>query len=140
MTQHDSPKKHTSILIGADHQLWRYTSREWLSDMFPGVVIHEAASGEEGISLAKSVQPSVILMDINLPGMNGIDATRTIMNNNPNARIIVLTILEGEQYKRDALEAGATVLITKREMYKSLLPVLESLIEQNEFARIAESI
>jgi two-component system chemotaxis response regulator CheY len=91
---------------------------------FPHVRVLEAASGEEALSLVEATRPDVVLMDIGLPGMNGIEATERLLARDASIRVVILTILEDESYRRRALAAGAAAYVFKRTMETDLLPVL----------------
>lgn len=117
-----------TILIVDDHQALRSSLRDWMETMFPLCRVMEAASGEESIDIANEMTPHVVLMDIGLPGMNGIEAARCIKAAVPGARIVMLTIHEGSSYRADAVEAGACAFVPKRRVQKELIPVLTNLL------------
>lgn len=99
--------KQINILIADDHPMMREALRSALEDE-PELVVHwEASNGLEAISLAEEHHPDVILMDLLMPEMNGLEAIRHIMENDPQARIMVVTSLEDEDKVVAAIHAGA---------------------------------
>jgi DNA-binding NarL/FixJ family response regulator len=84
------------IVIADDHPVFRFGLRALLGTEVGFQVVGEAATGEEAIALAGSLQPDVILMDLNMPGMNGIEATRQISRTNPHVAILVITMLDND--------------------------------------------
>jgi DNA-binding NarL/FixJ family response regulator len=101
------------VLIADDHPLFRDGLRVLLSSIPQTEVIGEAATGEEALSQAAALQPDVILMDIQMPGVNGIEATQQILHINPNIGIIVLTMFEDDDSVFAAMQAGARGYILK---------------------------
>lgn len=99
--------------------------------MFPGVEVAEAASGEEGIASVQAQTPRVVLMDIGLPGMNGIEAVRRIHAVAPHARVVMLTVLDDEVHRQKALAAGACAYVAKRRMHTELIPVMAALLSSD---------
>jgi DNA-binding NarL/FixJ family response regulator len=100
------------ILIADDHPVFRFGLRALLNAMPDTEVVGEGTTGEEVIALAGSVQPDVILMDINMPGMNGIEATRRIRETNADIRILIVTMLEDDSVFT-AIRAGARGYMVK---------------------------
>lgn len=100
------------ILIADDHPVFRFGLRALLNAMPDTEVVGEGTTGEEIIALAGSIQPNVILMDINMPGMNGIEATRRIREMNPDIRILIVTMLEDDSVFA-AMRAGARGYVVK---------------------------
>ncbi len=102
------------VLIVDDHPLFRAGIRERLeSDDDPIVVVGEAADGLQAHSLVGMLQPHVVLIDISMPGMNGIDATRAIHADFPEVSIIILSVHDDDQYVHAALDAGASGYLLK---------------------------
>ncbi len=101
------------ILIADDHPLVRSGLRALLGAAEDVEVVGEAATGEEAVTLAASVQPEVIVMDLRMPGINGIEATRRIVQANPQIRILVVTLFEDDDSVFAALRAGARGYILK---------------------------
>ncbi|MBN1199584.1 MAG: response regulator transcription factor [Bacteroidales bacterium] len=116
------------ILIVEDHESLRKTLVTWLTDLFPHSSISQASTGEESIALAGRIHPDIILMDIGLPGISGIEATLEICRRGIQTKIVVLTNLDGDIYRQSAFEAGAVEFIAKQEMSKKLPSVLSRLI------------
>ena len=92
----------------------------------------EAKSGEEAVSLAVTKPPDIVLMDIGLPKMNGIEATRRIKAAVMQARVVIVTSHEACKFRRAAVGAGASAYVLKERIYTDLLPVLTELVSQAE--------
>lgn len=102
-----------SILIVDDHAILRDGLKNILSFEEDIKVVGEAISGEEALKLTEELAPDVIIMDINLPGMNGVETTAVIKEKNPDARILVLTMYTHDEYLMSALKAGADGYLLK---------------------------
>jgi len=101
------------ILIADDHPLFRKGMRALLASLPDMEVVGEATTGEEVIALAETLQPDVILMDLQMPGGGGIAATRTILHTSPSLRILVVTLFEDDESVFTALRAGARGYVLK---------------------------
>lgn len=119
-----------TIMIVEDHDAVRAALCDWLGAAFPNCIVIEAKSGEEAVDLALAQPPDVVLMDISLPGMNGIGATRRIKAAVPQTQVVMLTIHEAPEYQADAMAAGASAYIVKRHMHTELIPTLSKLLSQ----------
>ena len=102
-----------SILVVDDHDLVRMGIGRMLEDVKGIKVVGEAASGEEAVTKVRDLQPSVVLMDIKMPGMGGLEATRKLTRVNPDLKILAVTVCEEEPYPSRLLQAGAAGYITK---------------------------
>jgi DNA-binding NarL/FixJ family response regulator len=118
----------TTILIVEDHDAVRRSLRDWLEVELPQCRVIEVACGEEAIAFTRIEPPRLVVMDISLPGMNGIEAMRQLRAASPSTAIVVLTIHEGDTYRADAMSAGASAYVTKRAMQTELIPALTALL------------
>ena len=101
------------LLLADDHTLVRQGLRQLCEGLGGYIVVAEAENGAQAVDLARTALPDVILMDIVMPGMDGVEAIRQIMHANPGARIITLTMYRNEQYMLDAIRAGARGYLLK---------------------------
>jgi two-component system, NarL family, invasion response regulator UvrY len=122
------------ILIVEDHDGVRQSLREWLELVFPQYHLVEATSGEEALTLAQSISPRVVIMDIGLPGINGIEAAQDIKAAVPNTQVVMLSIYDDEAHRADATAAGACAYVPKRKAQTELLPVLTRLLAEDPVA------
>jgi len=107
------PDEPLRILLVDDHPLVRNGLRALLSSMIELTVAGEATTGEEAITQAAELQPDIILMDLHMPGLNGIEATRRILQASPRTGILVLTMLEDDASVFAAMRAGARGYLLK---------------------------
>jgi two-component system invasion response regulator UvrY len=102
-----------NILLVDDHELVRTGIKRLLNDAKGIKVISEASSGEEAIKMVNKPKPDVVLMDVNMPGIGGLEATRRIMQADPSLKVIVVTVHAEEPFPTRLLEAGASGYLTK---------------------------
>ncbi|WP_169978423.1 response regulator transcription factor [Microbispora sp. H10836] len=102
-----------SVLLVDDQALVRAGFRALLARAKTLAVVGEAATGEDAIRQAIRLRPEVVLMDIRMPGMNGIDATRRILTELPATKVIILTTFDTDEHVFEALRAGASGFLTK---------------------------
>lgn len=102
-----------SVLLADDQALVRAGFRSLLARARTLAVVGEAASGEEAVRQASLLGPDVVLMDIRMPGMDGIEATRRILAELPTTRVIILTTFDTDEHVFEALRAGASGFLTK---------------------------
>lgn len=114
------------LLLVDDHQLFLQGLRLLCERVGGFTVVAEARNAAEAVAQAQTAQPDVILMDILLPGENGISAIRQIISDNPNARIIALTMERQEQYMLDAVRAGARGYLLKSVDANELIAAIEA--------------
>jgi DNA-binding NarL/FixJ family response regulator len=120
-----------NILIVEDHDGVRSTIRSVIGAMFPSCAIFEASTGEDALQLSKECPPHVVIMDISLPGMDGIEATRQIKALEPRAKVVILTVHDAEEYRTRAKEAGACSYIVKSRASRDLLTTMHSLLNNS---------
>ena len=101
------------VLIADDHPLFRDGMRGLMGSLADMEVVGEASSGEQAIELARELQPDVILMDIKMPGINGIEATREILHTSPRIGVLVVTMFEDDDSVFAAMRAGARGYLLK---------------------------
>src|SRR5918911_3473394 len=101
------------VLIADDHPLFREGMRGRLDRVADIAVVGEAASGDEAVELAHKLEPHVVLMDIKMPGLNGIEATREILRANPRVGVLMLTMFEDDDSVFAAMRAGAKGYLLK---------------------------
>jgi two-component system invasion response regulator UvrY len=118
----------TKILIVEDHESMRNSLRQWISTVFQDYEVRDTGTGEDAVELCKEIKPDVVVMDIKLPGINGILATRQIKKMFPEIQVIVLTVYDIPAFQAEAAAAGASAFISKNNMYKELVPAIEKLI------------
>jgi DNA-binding NarL/FixJ family response regulator len=114
------------VLIADDHPLFRHGIAALLSATPDLEVVGEATSGEEAIRLADSLQPDVILMDIRMPGVNGIEATRQIQHASPHIRILIVTMFEDDASVFTAMRAGARGYLLKDAQKADMLAAIRA--------------
>jgi len=116
-----------TILIADDHTLVRETWSFILNTDERFNVIAESGSGEEAVELAKQLRPNIVIMDINLPGMNGIEATQLIRKYSPASKILGVSLHTQPTYARKMIQKGAMGYVTKNssreEMFKAIMEV-----------------
>ena len=118
--------KRIRILIADDHALFREGLRALFSALPDIDVVGEAAEGEAAITQVDALQPDVVLMDINMPGVNGIEATRRILSRHPNLGIIMVTMLEDDASVFAAMRAGARGYVLKGAHHDEILQAIRA--------------
>lgn len=102
-----------NVLLVDDHDLVRIGIRRLLADVTGIKVIGEAKSGEEAVRMARETRPHVILMDVKMPGIGGLEATRKVLRTDPDIKVIAVTVYGEEPFPSRLLQAGAAGYITK---------------------------
>ena len=124
-THEQSDERAIRVLIVDDHDLFRTGLRNLLEEQ--GVeIVGEAASGSQALDVVREAPPDVVIMDLNMPGMNGVDATRHISRDAPLTRVIVLTISDQEQDVMDAILAGACGYLLKDASIQTLMQGIQA--------------
>jgi two-component system, NarL family, response regulator LiaR len=112
-TGSDQVKKDITVLLVDDHSLMRDSLRMHLETQPDIKVIAEASNGEDAIKLAAKLGPDIIIMDIVMPGINGLEATRIIKSANPNISVLILSVHRESEYVYKILQSGADGYLTK---------------------------
>lgn len=118
-------KEVITIALIDDHKLFREGVKRILSFEPSFEVVAEADDGLEAKEIIKEYQPDIVLMDINMPEMNGIEATKELLQNNPDLKIIILSIHEDESYVSHALQTGAQGYLLKEMDTESLMEAIK---------------
>ncbi|MCU1430361.1 MAG: response regulator receiver protein [Actinomycetia bacterium] len=121
MNTADGSTKTISVLIVEDQHPFRDVARTVISMTDGFTVTGEAASGEEAVEMAESQHPDLVLMDINLPGINGIEATRRIKASRPATVVILLSTYSESDLPADARSCGAIEYVHKEDFGPSLV-------------------
>lgn len=115
------------ILIADDHELVRRGLSSLLQAQVGWEVCGEASDGREAVEKAKQLRPDLVILDIGMPNLNGLAATRQLAQHDPSLKIIVLTITDSDQVIREALNAGARGFVLKSDAARDLVTAIESL-------------
>jgi DNA-binding NarL/FixJ family response regulator len=127
-TKSNSAAKPIRVLLADDHTLVRAGLRALLEKL-PGVAVAgEASDGREVIDLIKAHQPDVVLMDISMPGLNGLQALARITRDYPKVRVIILSMHHNDEYVMQALKSGASGYLLKRAATAELAAALNSVM------------
>lgn len=121
------------ILIVDDHEVLRAGLRLLLETVADFEVIGEAANGEDGVQAALSLKPDVVIMDVTMPHMNGVEATQLIKEKLPDIAVLALTIHEGQEYFFQMLQAGASGYVPKRAAADVLIQAIQHVAQGNVF-------
>jgi DNA-binding NarL/FixJ family response regulator len=121
------------IVVVDDHSVVRRGVRALLESQPGWEVTAEATTGREAVELAKQLQPDVVVMDLSLPELNGLDATRQILKESPRTEVLVLTMHHSEELARNVLQAGARAYILKSDADENLIAAVDSLRQHKPF-------
>jgi DNA-binding NarL/FixJ family response regulator len=115
------------ILIADDHEVVRRGLSSLLQAQEGWEVVAEASDGREAVEKAKELNPDFIILDIGMPNLNGLAATRQLVQHDPNCKVIVLTITDSDHVIREALDAGARGFVLKSDAVRDLVSAIEAL-------------
>jgi DNA-binding NarL/FixJ family response regulator len=121
------------ILLADDHEFFRHGLRELLREEPNFEICAEAANGQEAIEKAKAFEPDIVVLDVSMPNLNGLEATRRIMKILPETEILILTVNDSEQLIAELLHAGARGYVLKSDAAKDLLAAIDSLSQRRPF-------
>ncbi len=130
------------ILIADDHEVVRHGLRRLLEAQPDWQVVAEASDGREAVAQARQLKPDVVVMDLSMPGLNGLDAALQILKEAPNIEVLVLTVHESEEVARRVLTAGARGYMLKSDAGRELVTAVQSLLEHRVFltSRISDMV
>lgn len=125
--------KKSTILVVEDHAIVRKAWSLMLNSRSNFEVIAECGSGEEAIVLSRQLNPDIIVMDINLPGISGIEATQSILGSSPLARIIAISEHTNTEHVRTMLHAGAKAYVTKSSEPDEMFDAFREVLAGNKY-------
>ncbi|MDP6799945.1 MAG: response regulator transcription factor [SAR202 cluster bacterium] len=134
MTQDEaSSEAWVRILIVDDHALFRQGLRALLETEGMAQVVGEATDGNEAVAKARELGPDVVIMDIGMPGMNGLEASRIITQQSPETKVIILTVYDSDNYFFEALDSGASGYVLKQAAFTDLQMALDAVRRDGVF-------
>jgi PAS domain S-box-containing protein len=131
----DTPRKQ--ILIADDHEMLRRGIRNALEDRQDWQICGEAVDGQEAVNKVNTLRPDLVILDINMPVLNGLAAVRQILRNRPQTKIVIFTVHDSEQTLKEIQAAGAHAYVSKNDASGALLRVVEDLLESRRVASTA---
>ena len=126
-----------NVFIVDDHALVRLGMRRLLEGIADIQVVGEAESGEEAITLVKQIKPDIVLMDLNMPGIGGLDATRRLVRTNPKIKIIVVTVCREGPFPDRLVRAGAVGYLTKDTDAEELIKAIRKVASGQIYITLA---
>jgi DNA-binding NarL/FixJ family response regulator len=121
--------KAITVLVADDHKMMRDGLRMLLSQTKNIDVVGEAHDGQTAVQMAKKLYPDVIVMDIGMPGLNGIEATRQIVGKLPNTRVVALSMHADRRYVVQMLKAGASAYLHKDNAFDELAEAIQTVMK-----------
>jgi DNA-binding NarL/FixJ family response regulator len=130
------------ILLADDHELTRSGVRYLLEKRPDWTVCGEASNGRMAVEMAEKLRPDVAVLDMSMPELNGLEATRQILKNQPQTKILLYTMHETEKIIVDVLDAGAHGVVLKSDAGDNMVAAIESLAKGRKFftSRVAETV
>ncbi len=130
------------ILIAEDHEIVRHGIRALLAQHPGWEVCGEAEDGREAVERNRTLMPDLVILDIGMPNLNGLDAAKQIASHSPLTRVLILTMHDSEQVIRDALAAGARGFLLKSDAGRDLVCAVEALQRHSTFfsSKVAEFV
>lgn len=114
------------VVLADDHQLVRQCLKLCLSTAETLVVVGEASTGEEALSMARELKPDVVVADITMPGMSGIEVARRVVTEGLPCKVVILSMHSAREFVTEALAAGASAYVVKTAAYNELVLALEA--------------
>lgn len=127
----------TSILVADDHDLVRMGIVRMLSDVDGFEVVAEASTGEQAVQLVRKHEPNVVLMDVKMPGIGGLEATKKILTVNPDTKVIAVTGASDEIYADRLMKAGAMGYVTKDAGFDEIVKGIQKVVAGGRYMSAA---
>lgn len=130
------------ILLADDHDLTRAGLRFLLQERKEWAVCGEASNGRMAVEMAEKLKPDFLILDVSMPELNGLEATRQILKKQPRTRILIYTMYETEKIVTDALEAGARGLVLKSDAGENMVVAVETVANGRRFftSRVLDTV
>src|SRR5205809_1140105 len=123
----------TRILLADDHDVVRRGIKDLLEAQQGFEVCGEASTGRQAVEMAENLKPNIVVLDITMPELNGLEATRQIRKTLPNTEVLVFTMHETEQLVTDILAAGARGYVLKSDAARNLVSAIQALSQHKPF-------
>lgn len=121
--------KNARVLIVDDHEIFRRGLRALLEPSTEWQICGEAVDGVDAVDQCKCLKPDIVVLDVSMPRLNGLEAARLIRKENPEPQIVIITQHDSPQIRSAALDAGAGAFVTKSAVGSELVTALRKLIE-----------
>lgn len=130
------------ILVADDHEIVRHGLAALIRRRSEWEVVAECENGRKAVEKAAELRPDIAILDIGMPVLNGLEATRRILRDNPEIKLLILTITDTDQAVREVLDAGARGFLLKSDAARDLITAVEALQQNRTFftARVAEMV
>lgn len=130
------------ILVADDHEIVRRGLVSLIKSRTDWEICAETDNGRTAVEKARELKPDIAVLDIGMPVLNGLEATRQILHDNPTVRVVILTISDSEQLMREVLDAGARGFLLKSDAARDLITAVEALQHNKTFftARVAQMV
>ncbi len=123
----------TTLLIADDHDLVRESISRMLEEVYGYDVVSEAKSGEEAVKSAKKLEPDIVLMDVKMPGIGGLEATRKITQGSDKTKVIALTGVANDLFAKQLMQAGASAYVTKGAGFEEIVTAIKTVLEGQKY-------
>jgi len=127
----DGEDKVTRILVADDHDLVRMGIVRMLGDVQGFEVVGEAKTGEQAVSLSRELRPQIVLMDVKMPGIGGLEATRKILAACESTKVIAVTALSDDMFPERLMKAGASGYVTKGAGFDEIVDAVNTVLNGN---------
>ena len=130
------------VLVTDDHEIVRKGLRSILEEQPGWEIAGEASDGREAVDKAKALKPDVSVLDVSMPGLNGLEATRQMLRNEPETKVLILTMHESDPLIREVLDAGARGYLLKSDASRDLVTAVDAIRRNKTFftARVAQMV
>src|ERR1700729_4141309 len=130
------------LLLADDHEIVRQGLRSILAGVRDCEIVGEASDGRQAVAMVKEHNPEIVILDIGMPSLNGLEATRQILKIRPQTKVLILTMHESDSVIREVLDAGARGYLLKTDAGRDLVAAVESLRRNKTFftSRVSQMI